>query len=229
MARKCGLGEGRARREACRPLRGASHGAWHTARAHEPPAGSRTHALTHSFSRHIRQCQAPGTQGEHTRQAPQAEVGRDNKTMDKQMRQCRAGRDRPRQAHREGEAVIVRRFYSPPGRAVCVFPPTQRRRTHPRRPLCQPSVGEREAAVPRTRIGASPLTRTAGGPWLGGSRLPSLTPDSLTGRYPCLVLWPQNSYIKINRVQFDLLYFITEGDGVAGIAPCSCAGPFHGC
>lgn len=100
----------------------------------------------------------------------------------------------------------------------------------PRRPLCQPSVGEREAAVPRTRIGASPLTRTAGGPWPGGSRLPSLTPDSLTGRYPCLVLWPQNSYIKkINRVQFDLLYFVTEGDGVAGIAPCSCAGPFHGC
>lgn len=42
----------------------------------------------------------------------------------------------------------------------------------PRRPLCQPSVGEREAAVPRTRIGASPLTRTAGGPWPGG-------PDSL--------------------------------------------------
>lgn len=225
MARKCGLGEGRARREACRPLRGASHGAWHTARAHEPPAGSRTHALTHSFSRHIRQCQAPGTQGEHTRQAPQAEVGRDNKTMDKQMRQCRAGRDRP--TGRAKRSLFGAFILRPGARCVSSRPLSA---DGPRRPLCQPSVGEREAAVPRTRIGASPLTRTAGGPWPGGSRLPSLTPDSLTGRYPCLVLWPQNSYIKkINRVQFDLLYFVTEGDGVAGIAPCSCAGPFHGC
>lgn len=110
---------------------------------------ARMHSRTHSADI-LGSAKHQGHRGNTRDRPPRLRSG---ETIKQWINKC-VSAGRPRQAHREGEAVIVRRFYSPPGRAVCVFPPTQRRRT-PTPPLPAQRRRERSRGPSDTNRGVT--------------------------------------------------------------------------